>query len=125
MSSSSLIDPVVDHLADLALWETELATEPDGVDPLAVASSLLQRLRQVPDPRRSRGLRHPLPVILVLTACATLVAGNDGGTGNRQGAARSRTAAQSGWREGTAPLPASRAVWAGPPRSSSSGTPRT
>jgi hypothetical protein len=42
----------------------------------------------VPDPRRLRGLRHPLLVILVLTACATLVVGNDGVTAIRQWAAR-------------------------------------
>lgn len=88
MASSSLIDPVVDHLADLALWEAELAADRAGVDPLSVASSLVDRLRQVPDPRRLRGLRHPLLVILVLTACATLVAGNDGVTAIRQWAAR-------------------------------------
>jgi hypothetical protein len=72
VSSSSPISPAVDHLADLALWEAELAT-----DPLSVPSSLLNRLGQVPDPRRLRGLRHRLVVILVLTACATLVVGND------------------------------------------------
>lgn len=88
MSSSSLIDPVVDHLADLALWEAELAADPAWADPLSMASSLLERLRQVPDPRRQRGLRHPLLVILVLTACATLVAGNDCVTAIRQWAAR-------------------------------------
>lgn len=93
MSSSSLINPVVDHLADLAMWEAELAADPADVDavaadPLSVASSLLDRLRQVPDPRRLRGLRHPLLVILVLTACATLVAGNDSVTAIRQWAAR-------------------------------------
>ncbi|MDM4723203.1 ISAs1 family transposase [Micromonospora sp. WMMA1363] len=88
MLSSSLIDPVVDHLADLALWEAELAAGPGAVDPLSVASSLVERLRQVPDPRRLRGLRHPLLVILVLTACATLVAGNDCVTAIRQWAAR-------------------------------------
>lgn len=88
MSSSSLIDGVVDHLADLALWEAELAAGPDVVDPLVVASPLVRRLRQVPDPRRLRGLRHPLVVILVLTACATLVAGNDTVTAIRQWAAR-------------------------------------
>ena len=93
MSSSSPISPVVDHLADLALWEAELAAGPvtaDAVaaDPLSVASSLLDRLRQVPDPRRLRGLRHPLLVILVLTACATLVVGNDSVTAIRQWAAR-------------------------------------
>ena len=69
---SSPVPPVVDHLADLALWEAELAA-----DPQQVASSLMQRLAQVPDPRDPRGRRHPLVVILVLTACATLVAGND------------------------------------------------
>ena len=93
MSSSSPINPVVDHLADLALWEAELAAgsvtaEVVAADPLAVASSLLDRLRQVPDPRRLRGRRHPLLVILVLTACATLVAGNDSVTAIRQWAAR-------------------------------------
>ena len=72
MSVSSPVSPVVDHLADLALWEAELAA-----DPQQVASSLVQRLAQVPDPRDPRGRRHPLVVILVLTACATLVAGND------------------------------------------------
>jgi hypothetical protein len=93
VSSSSLISPVVDHLADLALWEAELAAgsvaaDSVAVDPLSVASSLLDRLRQVPDPRRLRGLRHPLLVILVLTACATLVAGNDSVAAIRQWAAR-------------------------------------
>ncbi len=93
MLSSSPISPVVDHLADLALWEAELAAglpaaQAVAADPLSVASPLLERLRQVPDPRRGRGLRHPLLVILVLTACATLVAGNDGVTAIRQWAAR-------------------------------------
>jgi len=96
VSSSSPISPVVDHLADLALWEAELAAgslTADSVaavpaDPLSVASPLLERLRQVPDPRRVRGLRHPLLVILVLTACATLVAGNDSVTAIRQWAAQ-------------------------------------
>jgi len=92
VSSSSPISPVVDHLADLALWEAELAADSVGVDsvaadPLSMASSLLNRLRQVPDPRRLRGLRHPLLVILVLTACATLVVGNDSVTAIRQWAA--------------------------------------
>ena len=92
MSSSSPMHPVVDHLADLALWEAELAAGPVGVDsvatdPLSMASSLLDRLQRVPDPRRLRGLRHPLLVILVLTACATLVVGNDSVTAIRQWAA--------------------------------------
>lgn len=86
MTSSSLIDPVVDHLADLALWEAELTVV--AADPLQVVSPLVARLAQVPDPRRLRGLRHPLLVILVLTACATLVVGNDGLTAIRQWAAR-------------------------------------
>lgn len=72
MSSSSPITPVVDHLADLALWEAELAA-----DPQVMASSLAGRLRQVPDPRDPRGRQHPLVVVLVLTACATLAVGND------------------------------------------------
>jgi predicted transposase YbfD/YdcC len=88
VSSSSLTDPAVDHLADLALWEAELAAQPVSTDPLSLVAPLVARLRQVPDPRRLRGLRHPLLVILVLTACATLVVGNDGVTAIRQWAAR-------------------------------------
>ena len=72
MSVSSPIAPAVDHLADLAMWEAELAAGPQ-----ATASSLAMRLAQVPDPRDPRGRRHPLVVVLVLTACATLVVGND------------------------------------------------
>jgi len=72
VSVSSPISPVVDHLADLAMWEAEVA---DG--PRATASSLAIRLARVPDPRDPRGRRHPLMVVLVLTACATLVVGND------------------------------------------------
>jgi predicted transposase YbfD/YdcC len=83
VSVSSPISPVLDQLTDLALWEAELAT-----DPAAVASSLLRRLGQVPDRRGRRGLRHPLLVVLVLTACATLVVGNDSITAIWQWAAR-------------------------------------
>jgi len=72
VSSSSLINPAVCHLADLALWEAELAA-----DLQQVASSLAGRLAAVADPRALRGRRHPLVVILVLAACATLVVGND------------------------------------------------
>jgi predicted transposase YbfD/YdcC len=72
VSESSPISPVVDQLADLALWEAELAA-----DPQLVASSLADRLATVPDPRQPRGRRHPLVVIVVLAACATLVVGND------------------------------------------------
>jgi len=52
--------------ADLALWEAELAT-----DPQAAVSSLLGRLASVPDPRCRRRRRHPLVVILVLAACVS------------------------------------------------------
>jgi hypothetical protein len=72
VSSSSPINPAVGHLADLALWEAELAA-----DPQLVASSLAGRLDQVPDPRDPRGRQHRLVVVLVLTACATLAVGND------------------------------------------------
>jgi predicted transposase YbfD/YdcC len=72
VSVSSPINPVVGHLADLALGEAELST-----DPRVAASSLARRLAAVPDPRAVRGRRHPLVVILVLAACATLVVGND------------------------------------------------
>ena len=89
VSSSSLIGPAVDHLADLALWEAELAADGGDTDAWSVANPLVQRLRQqVPDPRRARGRRHPLVVILVLTACATLVVGNDSVTAIWQWAAR-------------------------------------
>jgi predicted transposase YbfD/YdcC len=83
VSVSSPISPVVDHLADLALWEAEL-----GADPQGAASPLARRLAAVPDPRAVRGRRHPLVVILVLTACATLVVGNDSVAAIRQWAAR-------------------------------------
>jgi hypothetical protein len=84
--------PCCYHLADLALWEAELAAGPvtadsATADPLPVVSSLLERLGQVPDPRRLRGVRHRLVAILVLTACATLVVGNDSVAAIRQWAA--------------------------------------
>src|SRR5258706_2268812 len=88
VSSPRLIGPAVDHLADLALWEAELAADGGDTDAWSVANPLVQRLRRVPDPRRARGRRHPLVVILVLTACATLVVGNDSVTGIGQWLAR-------------------------------------
>ncbi|MCX4594611.1 ISAs1 family transposase [Streptomyces sp. NBC_01549] len=83
MSASSLISPVLGQLTDLALWEAELAA-----DPVAVESALVSRLRQVPDRRAERGRRHPLVVILVLAACATLVVGGDSMTAIWQWSAR-------------------------------------
>jgi hypothetical protein len=71
VSSSSLIRPCVGQLADLALWEAGQAA-----DPLAAESALVSRLSAVPDRRARCGLRHPLLVILALTACATLTAGS-------------------------------------------------
>jgi hypothetical protein len=69
------------------LWEAELSADGDDTDAWSVANPLVQRLWQVPDPRRVRGRRHPLVVILVLTACATLVVGNDSVTAIWQWAA--------------------------------------
>jgi hypothetical protein len=45
VTSSPLIDAVVDHLADLAFWEAELATDPAAAEPLRVVSSLVARLQ--------------------------------------------------------------------------------
>jgi predicted transposase YbfD/YdcC len=67
----------------LALGEAELTA-----DPVAVESALVSRLRQVPDWRAKRGRRHALAVILVLTACATLVVGGDSVAAIWQWAAR-------------------------------------
>jgi predicted transposase YbfD/YdcC len=80
---SSPISPALDQLADLARWDAE----PES-DPVPLASSLVGRLSQVPDRRKRRGLRHSLLVVLVLSACATLVVGNDSVTAIRQWAAR-------------------------------------
>jgi hypothetical protein len=84
VSASSLTIPCLDQLADLALWEAELVA-----DPVVVESALMARLRSVPDRRAQRGLRHPLLVILVLAACATLVVGGDSVAAIWQWAARS------------------------------------
>jgi predicted transposase YbfD/YdcC len=73
----------LDQLADLALWEAELAA-----DPTRVESALVARLSQVPDRRRRRGLRHPLVTVLALAACATLVVGGDSVAAIWQWAAR-------------------------------------
>jgi DDE_Tnp_1-associated/Transposase DDE domain len=57
--SSSLIDPAIGHLADLA---------GDVEDP----PGLLTVLAKVSDPRHRRGIRHRLAVILGLAVCAVL-----------------------------------------------------
>ena len=59
-ASSSQADPVIGHLADLA-------GEPGKERP-----GLLAVLGQVADPRRRRGVRHRLVVIMVLAVCAVL-----------------------------------------------------
>ena len=59
-SPSSLIDPAIGHLADLA---GDVAEDPRG---------LLGVLARVADPRRRRGVRHRLVVILGLAVCAVL-----------------------------------------------------
>ena len=83
MSVSCPPAPGLDHLADLAAWEAELAG-----DPAKTESALLIRLSTVPDQRRKRGLRHPLIAVLVLSACASLVVGGDSITAIWQWAAR-------------------------------------
>lgn len=55
-----------------------------------VESTPLRRLAQVRDRRARRGPRRPLVVVLVLTACATLVAGGDCVAAIWQWAARSK-----------------------------------
>ncbi|WP_449066247.1 hypothetical protein [Planomonospora algeriensis] len=75
--------PCLDQLTDLALREAELAA-----DPAAVESALIRRSAAVPDQRSACGLRRRLPVILTLTACATLVVGGDSITAIRQWATR-------------------------------------
>ncbi|WP_329428028.1 ISAs1 family transposase [Streptosporangium sp. NBC_01495] len=86
LTGSPLV-PALDQLADLALWEAELTA-----DPVMVESALMRRLAAVPDRRSGCGLRHPLVVILTLTACATLVVGSDSIAAIRQWAARTSPA---------------------------------
>jgi len=83
VSVSCLPTGCLDHLADLAAWEAELAG-----DPAKAESALVSRLSAVPDERGRRGLRHPLIVVLVLSACATLVIGGDSITAIWQWSAR-------------------------------------
>jgi len=69
-------------LADLAHGDLQV-----GSGAVGPSSSLFTRLLGVVDRRKRRGLRHELVVILVLTACATLVVGNDSVSAIRQWAA--------------------------------------
>ncbi|MFI6458790.1 ISAs1 family transposase [Streptosporangium amethystogenes] len=85
--TSSRLVPCLDQFADLALWEAELAT-----DPAVVESALMRRLAALPERRSTCGLRHPLVVILTLTACATLVVGGDSVAAIWQWAARTSQA---------------------------------
>ena len=39
---------------------------------IACQKSLLDYLADVPDPRKARGVRHPLPAVLALICCATI-----------------------------------------------------
>lgn len=91
MSPSSLTGSpsaaALDQLTDLALWEAELTA-----DPVVVESALMRRLAAVPERRSTCGLRHPLVVILTLTACATLVVGGDSVAAIRQWATRTSQA---------------------------------
>jgi predicted transposase YbfD/YdcC len=82
VSASCPSKPVLGQLADWARWEAEVAA-----DPAEVESALVARMSQVPDLRRRKGLRHRLVLILVLTACATLVVGSDSVTAIWQWAA--------------------------------------
>ena len=72
MPASCPASPALDQLADFARWEAELHTNSTDTQ-----SALVKRLREVPDRRGDKGRRHPLVVILTLTACATLVVGSD------------------------------------------------
>ncbi|MEU6369932.1 transposase family protein [Streptomyces sp. NPDC046931] len=58
--ATSLISPALDQLR-----------QKPGIAPEEVPG-LLERLAEVPDPRRRRGVRHALVVVLALTACAVL-----------------------------------------------------
>jgi predicted transposase YbfD/YdcC len=58
-ASSSPIHPVLDHLVD--------AVEHHGV-----GAGVLAALAGVPDPRKPRGVRHPITTVVALAACAVL-----------------------------------------------------
>lgn len=83
MHASSSISPVLGQLADLARRDVGTGpgcpgvADPAGLTSSGLTSSVVTRLSRVVDRRKRRGLRHELVVVLVLTACATLVVGND------------------------------------------------
>lgn len=58
------ITPALDHLTTVTCASAPVAA--------AEYASLLDHLRQVPDPRRRRGIRHALASILTITAAAVL-----------------------------------------------------
>lgn len=62
--SSSLIGPALEQIADLPAGDREL--------PAAGHLSLLEHLERVPDPRKRRALRHPLPSVLAAAIAAVL-----------------------------------------------------
>lgn len=72
----------------------------------ASAPALLQYLHQVPDPRDPRGLRHPLPAILLLTVVAVL-AGRTHNLGISEWGRGSEAALQEalGFKAGKTPAP--------------------
>lgn len=62
MTSSAPIDPVVDHLADMALREAELAATPVAADPLQMVSPSSpgwHRCRTPQDVLHRLGARRP------------------------------------------------------------------
>lgn len=83
MSVSCPPIPGLDQLADPAAWKAELAGNPAKTE-----TALVIKLSKLPDQRHKRRLRHPLIVILVLSACATLVIGGDSISAIWQWAAR-------------------------------------
>jgi len=62
---ASAVSPIV-----AALDHQEVALDPDTA-PVA-ALSLVEALAEIPDPRKARGIRHGVPAIVLLGACAVL-----------------------------------------------------
>src|SRR3954463_16729786 len=64
-----VVSPIVAVLeqADLPVLESG-----DCAGTAGVAVSLVEAFERVPDPRRARGIRHPLVPLLMLAACAVM-----------------------------------------------------